>query len=101
MQLLELHSAIIVSRSRASKRTNIRLIRRKNFAIRSVVSKEVADTTIIGITGNIHKRTADTLHSASFRSNIGTNVPQKFALQIFASGQLVTFSNAFASDSRE
>lgn len=61
-------------------------------------------TTIIGITRNIHgTRSRDTLHSGSLRQH-RTNVAEISMLPIciakIRDGQFVTFSNAFASDSR-
>lgn len=61
-------------------------------------------TTIIRITRNIHgTRSRDTLHSGSLRQH-RTNVAEISMLPIciakIRDGQFVTFSNAFASDSR-
>lgn len=60
--------------------------------------------TIIGITGNIHgTRSRDTLHSGSLRQH-RTNVAEismsRICIAKIRDGQFVTFSNAFASDSR-
>lgn len=100
-----------------SERTNVGLTHRseefRDFTIWSFISrlvsrcrwKEVAGTTIIGITRNIHgtRGGRDTLHSGSLRQH-RTNVAEISMLRIciakIRDGQFVTFSNAFASDSR-